>query len=90
MLNNTNKLDIELNFYRTISSSFYYYNKLTDLWEQWKFHFLVNNQSENNLFNLESEGQKLKENRIRKYMFSLIEKVISYNSLKNFFLISYL
>lgn len=75
MLVNTNKLEIELNFYRTIVKGYFFSEKLTDMWEQWRFHFIVNNQSDNNLLYVESGNQKLKENRIRNFMFILLEKV---------------
>ena len=71
----TNKLDIELNFYQTVTNSFIFSQKLTNLWESWKFHFLLNVKHDSNIIKNESENQKLKENKIRKYLFEIIEKV---------------
>jgi len=71
-----NKVNIELNFYQTVSNSFFS-QKLTNLWESWKFQFLLaKKNSESNFMKNESENQKQKEHKIRKFIFEIIEKVI--------------
>lgn len=77
----TNKLNIDLNFYQSITNTFLFTQKLTNLWESWKFHFYLITKQENNLLKGESDNHKQKENKIRKFIFEIIEKV-------NFFIYS--
>lgn len=75
-LNKNNKLDVELKFYQTVTNTLIFSKKLTNLWENWKFHFVLSRKFDNNLIKNESENQKQKENKIRKYLFEIVEKVI--------------
>jgi len=72
---NKNKLDVELKFYQTVTNSLIFSQKLNNLWECWQFHFLLYKKCDNNLMKNESENQNQKENKIRKYLFEIIQKV---------------
>lgn len=75
VLNNTNKLDVELKFYQTVTNTLIFSQKLINLWECWKFHFLLTKKYDTNVMKNESDHQKQKENKIRKFLFEIIEKV---------------
>jgi len=73
--NKNTKLDLELKFYQTVTNALIFSQKFTNLWESWKFRFVLAKKYDNNLIKNESDDQKQKENKIRKYLFEIIEKV---------------
>jgi hypothetical protein len=66
------KISLELNFYQKKVSSFYFMQQLTNLWESWKFILVIKNESESNFTDLNT---KQKENKIRDYIFYILEKL---------------
>ena len=65
---------IELNFYQKIIN-YYITKRLENLWETWKFNFVLKNNQDDNIKINSENSQKQKENRIRKYIFDILEKV---------------
>ncbi len=59
-----------------MSNSFIFASKLNNLWESWKLHFILSSKGNNDFIKNELENQLNKENKIRKYLFEIIEKVI--------------
>lgn len=69
-----NKIQIVLNFYQKKVQKFYIMQELVNMWESWKFFFIL--KKENNEIQLpELNNAKQKENKIREYIFYVLEKV---------------
>ena len=64
--NDSNKLQVTLNFYTSKISRFFIMEKLVDLWEKWDFLFLIS-----------KEGSKIseKEKKIRKFIFIILKEL---------------
>jgi hypothetical protein len=52
--------------------------ELVNLWESWKFFFILKNDNTENQMN-ELNNSKQKENKIREFIFCVLEKVKFFN-----------
>jgi hypothetical protein len=68
------KIQIVINFYQKKVQKFYIMQELVNLWESWKFFFVLKKES-NEIQLPELNNAKQKENKIREYIFFVLEKV---------------
>ncbi len=67
------KIQVVLNFYQKKVQKFYIMQDLVNMWESWKFIFVLKKESDGQLPELNSSKQK--ENKIREYIFHILEKM---------------
>lgn len=67
------KIQVILNFYQKKVQKFYIMQELVNLWESWKFIFVLKKDSDAQLPELNSSKQK--ENKIREFIFLVLEKM---------------
>jgi hypothetical protein len=68
-----NKIQIELNFYQKKVQKFYIMQELVNMWESWKFIIVIKKDNDNP-FN-EIHNSKQKENKIREYIYFILDKL---------------
>ena len=73
-LSKSNRIQIILNFYQKKVQKFYVMQELVNLWESWKFFFILKNENTENQMN-ELNNTKQKENKIREFLFCVLDKV---------------
>lgn len=71
------KAQIILNFYQKKVSKFYIMEELVNMWESWKLFFIVKKDNSETLHELNNSKQK--ENKIREYLYFILEKVHFFN-----------
>jgi len=73
-LSKSTRIQFVLNFYQKKVQRFYIMEELVNLWETWKFFFILKNENSENQMN-ELNNTKQKENKIREFIFCVLEKV---------------
>jgi hypothetical protein len=67
------KIQIEINFYQKKVQKFYIMQELVNMWESWKFIFVLKKDSDTQLNELNNSKQK--ENKIREYIYCILDKL---------------
>ena len=73
-LSKSSRIQLVLNFYQKKVQKFYIMQELVNLWESWKFFFILKSEGTENQMN-ELNNSKQKENKIREFIFCVLEKV---------------
>lgn len=69
------KSQLVLNFYQKKVHKFYVMQELVNMWESWKFFFILKKENNEQIHEV---NNKQKENKIREYIYHVLEKVNFY------------
>jgi hypothetical protein len=68
------KINVIINFYQKKVNKYFIKQELVNLWESWKFYFILKKEN-TELQLIEANNTKQKENKIRDFLYYVLEKI---------------